>query len=572
MKYVLVTGGVISGLGKGIIASSTGVCLKAMGLRVTSIKIDPYLNVDAGTMSPFEHGECYVLDDGGECDLDLGNYERFLNIRLRGDNNITTGKIYDYVIKKERRGDYLGKTVQVIPHITDAVLQWIDRVARLPVDGTEGEPDVCIIELGGTIGDIESMPFVEALRQLQFKVGPQNFCLVHVSLVPAVGDDGEHKTKPTQHSIRELRSLGLVPDLIMCRSERAIKDDVKRKISLFCQVSPENVISVPNIPQVYGVPLLLHAQNVSRTVCKVLAIHRPEMDQEGWDPMRQWRENAQHLDEVEASGPAVRIALVGKYTGLSDSYLSVLKALRHAAIAVNHRLEVAWVEASHLEDCPKRDNNAWKDLRSADGVLIPGGFGDRGIEGMILAAGHARTGGVPFLGICLGLQVAVIEFARTVLEWESANSHEFNPSATFPVVIFMPDVDQKNLGGTMRLGLKETALREGSMVSRLYGGAATIKERHRHRYEVNPSFEPHLAKRGMRFVGQNVAPEGQAASAANRRLEVMELDQKDHPFFVGCQFHPEFMTHLGSPSPLYLGFLQASAQAADAKAKATAAH
>eukprot|EP00727_Mastigamoeba_balamuthi_P007123 m51a1_g3030 putative ctp synthase (568) ;mRNA; r:902024-904235 len=565
MKYVLVTGGVISGLGKGIIASSTGVCLKAMGFRVTSIKIDPYLNVDAGTMSPFEHGECYVLDDGGECDLDLGNYERFLGVRLNADNNITTGKIYDYVIKRERRGDYLGKTVQVIPHITDAVQDWIERVARIPVDGQEGEPDVCIIELGGTVGDIESMPFVEALRQLQFRVGMENFCIMHVSLVPAVGSDGEQKTKPTQHSSRELRALGLAPDMLMCRSERAISDDVKRKISMFCQVAPEYVIAVPNIRNVYGVPLLLYSQNVSKLVCKRLAISRPEMGDEAWDPMCQWRENVQHLDDVEDHGPSVRIALVGKYTDLSDAYISVLKALRHASVAVNHKLDLLWIEAANLENCPDRDNESWKMLKSADGVLVPGGFGDRGIEGKILAANHARTNKVPYLGICLGMQIAVIEFARSVLEWEGANSHEFDKDCIFPVVVFMPDVDQKNLGGTMRLGLKETVVREDSITAKLYG-STLIKERHRHRFEVNPSFEPHLAKKGMRFVGQNILPDGQTFSATNKRMEVMELDQKMHPFFVGCQFHPEYLTHLGTPSPLYLGFLQASSQAADAKA------
>ncbi|XP_019426250.1 PREDICTED: CTP synthase-like isoform X3 [Lupinus angustifolius] len=488
MKYVLVTGGVVSGLGKGVTASSIGVLLKACGLRITSIKIDPYLNTDAGTMSPFEHGEVFVLDDGGEVDLDLGNYERFLDIKLTRDNNITTGKIYQSVIAKERRGDYLGKTVQVVPHITDAIQDWIERVARIPVDGKEGPADVCVIELGGTIGDIESMPFIEALGQFSHRVGPGNFCLIHVSLVPVLNVVGEQKTKPTQHSVRQLRGLGLTPNLLACRSTKELDDSVKAKLAQFCHVP-------------------------------------------------------------------VRIAMVGKYTGLSDAYLSVLKALLHAAVAHNRKLIVDWVPAGDLEDVTfKQDPDAykvaWGLLKGADGVLVPGGFGDRGVQGKILAAKYARENNVPFLGICLGMQIAVIEFARSILGLHDTTSTEFDPEAKNPCVIFMPEGSKTHMGGTMRLGSRRTYFQVADCKSsNLYSNVSFVDERHRHRYEVNPDMISQLESAGLSFVGKD---------ETGSRMEIVELPS--HPFFIGVQFHPEFKSRPGKPSPLFSGLIAAACE------------
>ncbi|GAV57018.1 GATase domain-containing protein/CTP_synth_N domain-containing protein, partial [Cephalotus follicularis] len=412
MKYVLVTGGVVSGLGKGVTASSIGVVLKACGLRVTSIKIDPYLNTDAGTMSPFEHGEVFVLDDGGEVDLDLGNYERFLDVTLTRDNNITTGKIYQSVLEKERKGDYLGKTVQVVPHITDAIKDWIESVSLIPVDGREGPADVCVIELGGTVGDIESMPFIEALRQLSFSVGQDNFCLIHVSLVPVLGFVGEQKTKPTQHSVRELRALGLTPHLLACRSAQPLNENTKAKLSQFCHVPAANILNIHDVPNIWHVPLLLKNQNAHLSILNQLnslsiAIH-PDL--------HDWTRMAENFDSLTDS---VRIAMVGKYVGQTDSYLSVVKALLHACIACSLRPSIDWIAASDLEDesaisTPEAHATAWKTLRDAKCVLVPGGFGDRGVRGMILAAKYARENNVPYLGICLGMQISVIECARSV--------------------------------------------------------------------------------------------------------------------------------------------------------------
>ena len=415
MKYVVVSGGVLSGLGKGVTASSIGVLLKSAGLRVTSIKIDPYLNSDAGTMSPFEHGEVFVLDDGGEVDLDLGNYERFLDINLSKDNNLTTGKIYSKVIEAERRGDYLGKTVQVIPHITDAIQDWIEDVAKRPADGSKEVPDACIIELGGTVGDIESSPYVEALRQFQFRVGRENVTFVHVSLVPVLGPVGEQKTKPTQHTVKELRGLGISPDILVCRSSAPLNEETRNKLAAFCHVKPEAVMSTHDVPNIYHVPLMLQEQGL----CEILNV-----DCSATPLLRDWKEMAHHLDTLTEE---VHIAMVGKYTDLSDAYLSVIKSLQHAAMAVDRKLVIDWIEASHLEEGweKKQHDDAWKHLRDADGVLVPGGFGDRGIEGKILAAHYARTNNVPYLGICLGLQIATIEFCRNVLGMAGANSTEF---------------------------------------------------------------------------------------------------------------------------------------------------
>ena len=538
MKYVVVSGGVLSGLGKGVTASSIGVLLKSAGLRVTSIKIDPYLNSDAGTMSPFEHGEVFVLDDGGEVDLDLGNYERFLDINLSKDNNLTTGKIYSQVLEAERRGDYLGKTVQVIPHITDAIQDWIEDVAKRPADGSEETPDACIIELGGTVGDIESSPYVEALRQFQFRVGRENVTFVHVSLVPVLGPVGEQKTKPTQHTVKELRGLGISPDILVCRSSAPLNEETRNKLAAFCHVKPEAVMSTHDVPNIYHVPLMLQEQGL----CDILSV-----DCSATSLLKDWKEMAHHLDTLTEE---VHIAMVGKYTDLSDAYLSVIKSLQHAAMAVDRKLVIDWIEASHLEeDWDKSEREeAWKHLRGADGVLVPGGFGDRGIEGKILAAHHARTNNVPYLGICLGLQIATIEFCRNVLGMTGANSTEFEDNPEHAAVVFMPEISKTHLGGTMRLGSRPTLWQhEGSTIRELYGFGESVDERHRHRYEVNPDLIERIEEAGFVFVGKD---------ESGQRCEIFELN--DHPYYVGVQFHPEFKSRPGRPSPPFLGLLKAA--------------
>ncbi|CAA2937329.1 CTP synthase-like [Olea europaea var. sylvestris] len=546
MKYVLVTGGVVSGLGKGVTASSIGLILKACGLRVTSIKIDPYLNTDAGTMSPFEHGEVYVLDDGGEVDLDLGNYERFLDIKLTRDNNITTGKIYQSVIDKERRGDYLGNTVQVVPHITDAIQEWIERVALIPVDGKEGPADVCVIELGGTIGDIESMPFIEALGQFSYRVGAGNFCLIHVSLVPVLNVVGEQKTKPTQHSVRGLRSLGLTPNILACRSTTELDENVKEKLSRFCHVPLENIITLFDVSNIWHVPLLLRDQKAHEAILRAL-----KLKNDGLKPaLGEWTSRARLCDMLHEP---VRIAMVGKYTGLTDSYLSVLKALLHASVACHKKLCINWVPSSDLEDATAKENpdaykSAWKLLKGADGVLVPGGFGDRGVEGKILAAKYARENRIPYFGICLGMQIAVVEFARSVLGLRDANSTEFDPDTQNPCVIFMPEGSKTHMGGTMRLGSRRTYFQSTSSTSaKLYGSKSFIDERHRHRYEVNPDMVQQLEDAGLSFTGKDETGD---------RMEIIELPS--HPYFIGVQFHPEFKSKPWKPSALFLGLVAAA--------------
>ena len=541
MKYVVVSGGVLSGLGKGVTASSIGVLLKSAGLKITSVKIDPYLNSDAGTMSPFEHGEVFVLDDGGEVDLDLGNYERFLDINLGKNNNLTTGKIYSKVIEAERRGDYLGKTVQVIPHITDAIQDWIEDVAHVPADGSNDSPDACIIELGGTVGDIESAPYIEALRQFQFRVGRENISFVHVSLVPVMGPVGEQKTKPTQHSVKELRGLGITPDILVCRSTSPMTDETKEKLAAFCHVSPNAVMSTHDVPNIYHVPLMLESQGL----CKILNV-----DCNATSLLSDWRKMALNLDTLTED---VSIAMVGKYTELTDAYLSVIKSLQHAAMKVNRKLKINWIEASHLEDSWKSNDvkefeNSWKLLKGSDGILVPGGFGDRGIEGKILAAEYARTSSVPFLGICLGLQVATIEFCRNVLNLTNANSTEFEDNPAYPAVIFMPEISKTHLGGTMRLGSRPTIWQVNDCkIKSLYGEGESVDERHRHRYEVNPDLIEEIEAAGLVFVGKD---------ETGQRCEIFEL--KDHPYYVGVQFHPEFKSRPGNPSPPFLGLLMAS--------------
>ena len=541
MKYVIVSGGVLSGLGKGVTASSIGVLLKSAGMKVTSIKIDPYLNSDAGTMSPFEHGEVFVLDDGGEVDLDLGNYERFLDLNLGKDNNLTTGKIYAKVIEAERKGDYLGKTVQVVPHVTDEIQNWIERVAQIPADGSSQTPDVCVIELGGTVGDIESAPYIEALRQFQFRVGRENVTFVHVSLVPVMGPVGEQKTKPTQHSVKELRGLGIIPDILVCRSTQPMTEETKQKLAAFCHVSADAVMSTHDVPNIYHVPLMLEEQGL----CKILGV-----DCNATNLLAEWKEMAYGLDLLEEE---VTIAMVGKYTDLSDAYLSVIKSLQHAAMKVERKLTINWIEASHLENEWKTNSNeewvnAWNLLESSNGVLVPGGFGDRGIEGKILAVKHARENNVPFLGICLGLQVAAIEFCRNVLGMEDANSTEFDNNPGIAAVIFMPEISKTHLGGTMRLGSRPTIWQTStSKIRKLYGEGESVDERHRHRYEINPDLVEAIENSGLIFVGKD---------ETGQRCEIFELN--NHPYFVGVQYHPEFKSRPGKPSPPFLGLLMAA--------------
>ena len=543
MKYVVVTGGVLSGLGKGVTASSIGVLLKSAGLKVTSIKIDPYLNSDAGTMSPFEHGEVFVLDDGGEVDLDLGNYERFLDIALTRDNNITTGKVYANVIDKERRGDYLGKTVQVVPHITNEIQEWIERVAHVPADGSSETPDACVIELGGTVGDIESAPFIEALRQFQFRAGKGNVCFVHVSLVPVMGPVGEQKTKPTQHTVKELRGLGIIPDILVCRSEKPLDSETKSKLAAFCHVDEDAVVSAHDVSNLYQIPISLFEQSVLRKVSVHLGFQVPTK----LPILDEWREMADKVDTLEEE---VRIAMVGKYTGLSDSYLSVIKALQHSAFAVGRKLQIDWIESTDLDPNERTENHeeAWRMLESADGILVPGGFGNRGVEGKIAAANYARVNEVPYLGVCLGLQIATIEFCRNVLNIESANSAEFDEDAPVHAVVFMPEISKTQMGGTMRLGSKPTPfLVDDCKIRRLYGGAEYVNERHRHRYEVNPDLIEKIEASGLVYVGKD---------ETGKRCEIMELN--GHPYYVGTQYHPEFKSRPGRPSPPFLGLLKAA--------------
>nr|7RMC_D Chain D, CTP synthase 1 [Saccharomyces cerevisiae]7RMC_E Chain E, CTP synthase 1 [Saccharomyces cerevisiae]7RMC_F Chain F, CTP synthase 1 [Saccharomyces cerevisiae]7RMC_Q Chain Q, CTP synthase 1 [Saccharomyces cerevisiae]7RMC_R Chain R, CTP synthase 1 [Saccharomyces cerevisiae]7RMC_S Chain S, CTP synthase 1 [Saccharomyces cerevisiae]7RMC_T Chain T, CTP synthase 1 [Saccharomyces cerevisiae]7RMC_U Chain U, CTP synthase 1 [Saccharomyces cerevisiae]7RMC_V Chain V, CTP synthase 1 [Saccharomyc len=546
MKYVVVSGGVISGIGKGVLASSTGMLMKTLGLKVTSIKIDPYMNIDAGTMSPLEHGECFVLDDGGETDLDLGNYERYLGVTLTKDHNITTGKIYSHVIAKERKGDYLGKTVQIVPHLTNAIQDWIERVAKIPVDDTGMEPDVCIIELGGTVGDIESAPFVEALRQFQFKVGKENFALIHVSLVPVI--HGEQKTKPTQAAIKGLRSLGLVPDMIACRCSETLDKPTIDKIAMFCHVGPEQVVNVHDVNSTYHVPLLLLEQKMIDYLHARLKLDEisltEEEKQRGLELLSKWKATTGNFDE---SMETVKIALVGKYTNLKDSYLSVIKALEHSSMKCRRKLDIKWVEATDLEPEAQESNKtkfheAWNMVSTADGILIPGGFGVRGTEGMVLAARWARENHIPFLGVCLGLQIATIEFTRSVLGRKDSHSAEF-----------YPDIDEKNhvVVFMMRLGLRPTFFQnetEWSQIKKLYGDVSEVHERHRHRYEINPKMVDELENNGLIFVGKD---------DTGKRCEILEL--KNHPYYIATQYHPEYTSKVLDPSKPFLGLVAASA-------------
>jgi CTP synthase len=527
VKYIFVTGGVVSSLGKGITAASLGRLLKNRGLKVTIQKFDPYINVDPGTMSPYQHGEVFVTDDGAETDLDLGHYERFIDINLSKNSNVTTGKVYSSVITKERRGEYLGGTVQVIPHITNEIKERILRAGR------ESQSDVVITEIGGTVGDIESLPFLEAIRQMKNDVGRENVLYIHVTLIPYLKAAGEVKTKPTQHSVKELRSIGIQPHLIVCRTERALTEDMKRKIGLFCDIEADAVIEALDAETLYEVPLMLQAQHMDEIVLRRLGIIAPDADMTEWLDMVQRVKSLAHKTEI---------AIVGKYVALHDAYLSIVEALEHAGIEHNTEVNIRWI---HAEDV--YDHNASALFEGVHGILVPGGFGDRGIEGKIAAIRYAREQKIPFFGICLGMQVAVVEFARTVLGLKSANSSEINPQTPYPVIDLLPDQkDIENLGGTMRLGLYPCKLAEGSLASQCYSNEL-IYERHRHRYEFNNTYRERMEAAGMRFSG--TSPDG-------RLIEIVELP--DHPWFLAVQFHPEFTSRPNRPQALFREFVGAS--------------
>jgi len=528
-KHVFVTGGVTSSLGKGITSASLGRLLKAGGLRVVLQKLDPYINVDPGTMNPFEHGEVFVTDDGGETDLDLGHYERFTGEHLSRDSNVTTGSIYQTVIRKERRGDYLGATVQVIPHITNEIK------ARIRKLGHDDAIDVVITEVGGTVGDIESLPFLEAIRQVRKDVGSENVCYIHVTLVPYLATSEELKTKPTQHSVAELRSRGIMPEVIVVRSDRPLDDPARRKISLFCDVEPDAVINAVDVPNIYGVPLALHDAGLDAVVCRELGLETEDADLE----LESWRDMVESMDRPSDS---VTIGLVGKYVDLPDAYLSVVEALRHGGLANDVAVDIKWIAADDVEGLL-----AASYLEGVDGILVPGGFGIRGVEGKVQSIHHAREERIPFLGLCLGLQCAVIEFARYVLGHADAHSTEFDPMTPNPVIDLMADqVDIEDKGGTMRLGIYPAKLAEDSLAQTLYR-EPLVYERHRHRWEVNNRYRNDFEEAGMSLSGK---------SPDDRLVEVIEIP--DHPFFIASQFHPELKSRPDAPHPLFVGFIEAA--------------
>ncbi len=536
-KFIIVTGGVLSGLGKGVVTSSLGKLLKSKGLSVTAIKVDPYLNCDAGTMNPFEHGEVFVLKDGTEVDLDLGNYERFLDIDLCGDDNITTGKVYRSVIEKERAGEYLGKTVQIIPHITDE----INRRVWDSADRTDA--DIVLVEMGGTVGDIESMPFLEASRQLHMEVGEdsKNCLFIHTTLVPVLDVVGEQKTKPTQHSVQALREIGIEPDIVVGRSSDKLEESTKQKISLFCDVPKEAVISSPNAENIYQVPLILDDEGLTDYVMDKMGLHELLKEKQGEEPEMKMDDWKQFLHNYENPENEITIGLVGKYCDLEDAYVSHEEALNHCWSETRTKINIKYIESEELEE-----NDTDDLLNDVDGILIPGGFGTRGIEGKINAVNYARVNKLPILTICLGFQVSVIEFARNVLGYEDANSSEFDSDSPHPVIDLLPmqrGID--NMGGTMRLGAEKIYIDEDTKAHDIYEDTV-IQERHRHRYEVNLNYKDEIEENGMKFSGY---------SHNGKRMEILEVE--DHPFFIGCQFHPEFQSRPMKPAPLFLALVKA---------------
>lgn len=526
-KYIFVTGGVVSSLGKGIVAASLGRLLKNSGLKVTIQKFDPYINVDPGTMSPYQHGEVFVTDDGAETDLDLGHYERFIDINLSQNSNVTTGKIYSTVIKKERRGDYLGGTVQVIPHVTNEIKERVFRAGR------ETNADVVITEIGGTVGDIESLPFLEAIRQIKSDIGVNNVMYIHCTLIPYLSAAGEMKSKPTQHSVKELRSLGIQPNVIVVRTEKPVPQDMKEKIALFCDINKNAVIECRDADTLYQVPLDLQAQKLDSIVCEYLNLNCNGADMDEWISL---------VDKVKNLSEKVTIGLVGKYVALPDAYLSVAEALRHAGYAFDADIEIKWINSEEVTKA-----NVEETLQDVDGILVPGGFGDRGIEGKIHAIQYAREQKIPFLGICLGMQLASVEFARNVLGLEGANSAELNPQTNYPIIDLLPEQkDVEDMGGTLRLGLYPCKLQAGTVAHEAYNDQV-IYERHRHRYEFNNEYRQQMEEAGFIFSG--TSPDG-------RLVEIIEV--ADHPYFVASQFHPEFVSRPTRPQPLFRDFIQAS--------------
>ena len=533
-KYIFVTGGVVSGLGKGITAASLGRLLKARGLKIAAQKLDPYINVDPGTMSPYQHGEVYVTEDGAETDLDLGHYERFIDEDLNKFSNLTTGKVYWSVLNKERRGEYLGHTVQVIPHITNEIKEFIYSV------GTHTDADVVITEIGGTIGDIESQPFLEAARQVSLEVGKGNCLFIHVTLVPYISGSDEHKSKPTQHSVKELQGMGIKPDVIVLRADEPLEEEIFDKISMFCNVSRDCVIENTTLLNLYEAPLMLEKQNFSAVVCRELGLLAKTPDLKEWEEV---------IQKIKSRTKTVNIALVGKYVKLHDAYLSVAEALRHAGYDYGARINISWVDSETLTD-----ETVAETLKDADGIIVPGGFGGRGIEGMISAVKYARENNIPFFGICLGMQIAVIEYARNVLGYKDANSGEFDADCKHKVIDFMPgQSDEIDKGGTLRLGKYPCNIKIGTMMERLYG-KTEISERHRHRYEFNNDYKDEFIKNGLTVGG--TSPDG-------KLVETVELTER--PFYVGVQFHPEFKSRPNKAHPLFKGFIKASLDKRESK-------
>lgn len=526
-KYIFVTGGVVSSLGKGIVASSIGRLLKNRGLQVTIQKFDPYLNIDPGTMSPYQHGEVFVTDDGAEADLDLGHYERFIDINLGKHSTVTSGRVYQTVLAKERRGDYNGKTVQVIPHVTNEIK---DRIKRA---GRETSADIVITEVGGTVGDIEGLPFLEAIRQMKSDLGPENVMYIHCTLIPYIAAAGELKTKPTQHSVKELRSLGIQPNILVVRTEKPVAQEMKDKLALFCDVAPRNIIESRDVEHLYEVPLNLHAQDIDDIILEYFGIEAPEADMSDWRTLVHKVKNLSHT---------TRIALVGKYVELQDAYISVVEALKHAGYVYNSDIYIDWINAEEITE-----ENVQERLKEADGIIVPGGFGNRGTEGKILAIQYARENDVPFLGICLGMQLAAVEFARNVLGLNGAHTTEIDKNTPYPIIDYLPDQsDDVNLGGTLRLGLYPCKLKEGSRAQKAYNDEL-VYERHRHRYEFNNEYREAMEAEGLVFSG---------TSPDNRLVEIIEIPEKK--FFIGCQFHPEFVSRPQRPQPLFREFIGAS--------------